>query len=82
MSLSKNEIIDNIEVVGDEIKSVQVRKAIIILENGEEINRSFERHSIVCVDDYSSEDPQVQAICNVVFTEAMRTAYQQALVID
>ena len=87
MALTEETIEDKIEIVGD-YKSVQVRTATIIKRDGTEISRSFHRHSLSCSTksgdtwgdtDISSESTEVQAICNAVWTDAVKTAYQTAM---
>jgi len=86
MALTEETIEDKIEIVGD-YKSVQVRTATIIKRDGTEISRSFHRHSLSCSTksgdtwgdtDISGESTEVQAICNAVWTDAIKTAYQTA----
>jgi len=69
-------------------KAVQVRKATIIKDDGAEISRSFHRHVLQCSTksgdtwadtDISSESTEVQAICNAVWSDAVKTAYQTAM---
>ena len=67
MALTKEVIQDKIEIVGD-FKSVQVRTATVIKEDGVELNRSFHRHVVTAGDDYSAESTEVQAICAAVHT--------------
>jgi len=69
---------DKIEIVGD-YKAVQVRTATVISEDGVEISRSYHRHVVNCLDDISGESAEVQAICNAVWTDEIRTAYQAHL---
>jgi len=87
MALTEETLEDKIEVVGD-YKSVQVRTATVIKRDGTEISRSFHRHSLQCstksgdtwVDtDISGESTEVQAICNAVWSDAVKTAYQAAM---
>ena len=80
MALTKEVIQDKIEIVGD-FKSVQVRTATIIKEDGVELNRSFHRHVVSAGDDYSAESTEVQAICAAVHTDAAiaaKTAWEEA----
>ena len=67
-------------------KSVQVRKATIILDDGEEISRSYSRHVLQCrqkIDgawcdtDVSAEDESVRAVCNAVWTRQIKKAYER-----
>lgn len=89
MSLAKTTEIDKVEVVGP-YKAVQVRTATIITEDGVELSRGNHRHvlqsghlgvgSTLVDTDISSEDPSVQAICNAVWTDAVKESYRQFLV--
>ena len=77
MALTEETIQDKIEIVGD-YKIVQVRTATIIKRDGTEISRSFHRHSVtpnISADDLANESAEVQAICNAVHTDAIKTAY-------
>ena len=76
MALTKTQKIDKIEVVDTgNWKMVQIRTATVITEDGTELSRSFHRHVVAPSDDWSSEDSEVQAICNAVRTTARITAY-------
>lgn len=74
MSLTKEIVEDKIEIVG-EFKAVQVRTAVVIKDNGEEISRSFSRKVIMAGEDYSGESAEVQAICAAVHTPEIVAAY-------
>ena len=74
MAITKEIIEDKIEIVG-EYKSVQVRTATVIKRDGTEISRSFSRHVVAPNADISGESAEVQAICNTVHTDAIKTAY-------
>jgi len=78
MAITKETIEDKIEIVGD-YKSVQVRTATVIKEDGVELNRSFHRHTLSCLDDISEQSAEVQAICNAVWTDELKAAYQEHL---
>ena len=87
MALTEETIEDKIEILGD-YKSVQVRTATIIKRDGTEISRSFHRHALSCSTktddtwadtDISGESAEVQAICNAVWTDAIKTSYQTAM---
>ena len=80
MALTKEISQDKIEIIGD-FKSVHVRTATVIKEDGTELSRSFHRHVIVAGDDYSAESAEVQAICAAVHTDAViaaKTAWDEA----
>jgi len=77
MALTEETVQDKIEVVGD-YKIVQVRTATVIKKDGTEISRSFHRHTVapnISADDLANESTEVQAICNAVHTDAIKTAY-------
>ena len=79
--LTEETIQDKIEIVGD-FKHVQVRTATVIKRDGTEISRSFSRHVVapdISADDLASESAEVQAICNAVHTDAIKTAYAEHL---
>ena len=87
MALTEVQVEDKIEVVGD-YKTVQVRTATVIKRDGAEISKSFHRHALTCSTktddtwadtDISGESTEVQAICNAVWTDAIKTAYQTAM---
>jgi len=76
--ITKEIIEDKIEIVG-EFKHVQVRTATVIKEDGVELNRSFHRHTLNCLDDISEQSAEVQAICNAVWTDELKASYQEFL---
>tara|TARA_R110002073_G_scaffold322827_1_gene499621 strand:- start:25 stop:273 length:249 start_codon:yes stop_codon:yes gene_type:complete len=78
MALTKETVEDKIEIVGD-YKSIQVRTATVIKEDGTELTRSFHRHVVQAGDDYSNESTEVQAICAAVHTDAVIAAYNTSL---
>ena len=87
MALTESTVEDKIEIVGDH-KNIQIRTATVIARDGAEISRSFHRHVLSCSTksgdtwgdtDISSESTEVQAICNAVWTDAVKTAYQTAM---
>ena len=87
MALTEANIDDKIEVVGEH-KAVQVRTARVIYDSGSEISRSFSRRVLHpstksggtwSNTDISGESTEIQGICNAVWTDAVRTAYQTAM---
>ena len=74
MALTEETIQDKIEVVGD-FKNVQVRTATVIKRDGVEISRNFHRHVVAPDADITGESAEVQAICAVVHTQAVKDAY-------
>jgi hypothetical protein len=75
MALSKVITEDKIEIVGD-YKAVQVRTCTKVMEDGVELSSGFHRHVVTAGDDYSNESAEVQAICAVVHTADVISAYE------
>ena len=79
MALEKTIIEDKIEVVNTgNWKKVQVRTATVITEDGKELNRSFHRHVVSPIDDWSDASAEVKAICDAVHTDAAKAAFTAA----
>jgi len=76
MAITKEMIVDRIEVI--ENGCVQVRTRTSIMEDGEQISGSFHRHVVAPGDDYSAEADRVQAICAATHTADVVIAYQAA----
>ena len=91
MAITKETVEDKIEIVGD-YKSIQVRTATIIKEDGNEITRSFHRHVLDCVSsvknadnswthtdtDVSKESTEVQGIATAVWTTTVKNSKKTA----
>ena len=89
MALTKEVIYDSVNVEG-EFKFVACREATIIRDDGVEISRTFHRHilkpahsekhangSFTHTDtDISAEPAETQAICNLVWTDAIKDAWK------
>jgi hypothetical protein len=78
MALSKVITEDKIEIVGD-YKHVQVRTKTAVMEDGVELSSGFHRHVVTAGQDYSNESAEVQAICAVVHTADVISAYEASL---
>ena len=76
MALSESIEYDKIEVVG-QYKAVQVRKANVIKKDGVELTRSFERYVLQSDANISKEPAEVQAVCNAVWTDAVKAAWTE-----
>ena len=85
MALSKVTVVDKIEVL--ELGNLQVRTVTRILEDGTELSSSFHRHIVEPSTktgdtwgdtDISGEDARVQAIATATWTDAVKTAFQEA----
>ena len=74
MAITKETQITKIEVVG-EYKAVQIATDTVIKEDGVELSRSRHRHVVHPDQDISSEDAEVQAVCNTVWTQAVKDAW-------
>ena len=74
MAITKETQIAKIEVVG-EYKAVQIATDTVIKEDGVELSRSRHRKVVHPDQDISSEDAEVQAVCNAVWTQAVRDAW-------
>ena len=81
MAITKETEIAKIEVVG-EYKAVQVATDTVIKEDGTEISRSRHRNTLHPDMDISSEDAEVQAVANAVWTDAVKTAWKDKLIAD
>ena len=91
MAITKEIIEDKIEIVGD-YKSIQIREATVIKEDGVELTRSFSRKVLSCVTsvqadddswthtdtDVSGESTEVQGIATAVWTTAIKNAKKAA----
>jgi hypothetical protein len=75
MAITKETQIGKIEVVG-KYKSVQVRTDTVVMEDNEELSRKYHRHALMPDADISNEHPQVQAVCNAVWTQDVKDAYE------
>ena len=74
MAIKKETEIAKIEVVG-EYKAVQVRTDTVIKEDNTEISRSTHRHVLHPHENITSEDAEVQAVCNAVWTDAVKNSW-------
>lgn len=74
MSLSKEINIDKIEIV--ENGTVQVRQVTRIIEDGNELSKSYHRWTIAPGQDYSDQPDNVKAICQAAHTPAVIAAYE------
>jgi len=75
MAITKETEIAQVEVVS-EYKHVQVRTDTVIKEDGTEISRSPHRHVLTPDEDISGEDAEVQAVCNAVWTDAIKAKWK------
>ena len=93
MAITKEEIIQKIEVVGIH-KCIQVATDIIIKEDDVEISRTRHRKTLNCgslstdgnntfIDtDISEESSEVQGIANLVWTQSVKDAWKAKMIAD
>ena len=91
MALSESIEYDKIEIVGP-YKAIQVRKALVISKDGNELTRSFERYVLNAgtlddsdnlVDtDLSGQPAEVSAIATAAWTTAVKDAWKTKLIAD
>tara|TARA_R110001583_G_scaffold174755_1_gene329270 strand:+ start:278 stop:559 length:282 start_codon:yes stop_codon:yes gene_type:complete len=91
MAITKTTEIAKIEVVS-EFRHVQVATDTVIKEDGTELSRGRNRHVLDCgtlndsdalvATDISSEDAEVQAVANAVWTDAVKLAWKNKLIAD
>jgi hypothetical protein len=46
------------------------------MEDGEELSRKYHRHALMPDAVITSENAEVQAVCNAVWTDEVKTAYE------
>lgn len=74
MAVTQEIIEDRIEAQGDQ-KIVSVRTTVVVKRDGVEIRRNSVRRYIPPGTDISNESAEVQAVCNSVHTDAVKTAW-------
>jgi len=91
MAITKTTEEDKIEVLGEH-KTIQIRTATVLKEDGVELARTFHRHLLNCVSsvknaddswthtdtDISGESAEVQSIANAVWTTTVKNAKKAA----
>tara|TARA_Y100000593_G_C4197364_1_gene280008 strand:+ start:451 stop:726 length:276 start_codon:yes stop_codon:yes gene_type:complete len=78
MSIVKEIKNDRIEIVG-KYRQLQIREKILILENGEEISSSYHRYMLSPGDDLSNQTDEIKKICESVWTDEIKKAFQLEL---
>tara|TARA_B100001093_G_C26557189_1_gene897065 strand:- start:64 stop:351 length:288 start_codon:yes stop_codon:yes gene_type:complete len=89
MALVESIEYDKIEVV-TKLKYIQVRKATVITKDDVELSRTFERYTLECgtldasnnlvETDISAQPVEVQAVCNAVWTDAVKLLQKNYLI--
>ena len=77
MSLTKTTNVDQITVTENGI--VLYREATRIMEDGNELSKTYHRSSLAPAQDLTSVPANVVAICNVAWTPEVIAAYQAQL---
>ena len=75
--IEKQSSIDRIEVLENNI--VQLREAIRLIENGQELSKTYHRWMITPGQDYSDQDDRVKAVCVAVHTEQAISQWQEQI---
>jgi len=78
--IEKKTYCDKIEFVPP--YAVQCRKRISVVEDGQELAASFERCVMQPDSDWSQAEPNVQAICNAVFTDEVKQQWTDSQAAD
>ena len=74
MSITKTTNVDQITVAQNGI--VFYREIILILEDGNEISKTYHRSSLAPEQDLTGVPDNVVAICNTAWTDEVKTAYR------
>jgi hypothetical protein len=74
MSLTKTTTVDQITVTENGI--VLYREATRIIEDGNELSKTYHRTSLTPAQDLAGQPAQVVAICNTAWTAEVIAAYQ------
>jgi hypothetical protein len=74
MSLIKTTVVDQITVTENGI--VLYREATRIMEDGKQLSETYHRSSLAPEQDLTGVPDSVVAICNVAWTEEVKTAYR------
>jgi hypothetical protein len=74
MAITKEKIIDQITVTENGI--VLYREATHIMEDGNELSKTYHRSSLTPAQDLTGVPANVVVICNVVWTPEVIAAYQ------
>ena len=77
MSITKTTTVDQITVTENGI--VLYREATRIMEDGNEISKTYHRSSLAPASDLTGVPANVVAICNVAWTAVVIAAYQSQL---
>ena len=80
MALEKSTAEDKIEIYDrGTYKSIGVRTATIIKDDGKEISRTFHRETFNPNDDVSSKSDEVKKLAEIYFTDEAKAEHQKSL---
>lgn len=74
MSITKTTNVDQITVIENGV--VYYREATRIMEDGNEISKTYHRSSLTPEQDLTGVPTNVVAICNTAWTEEIKSAYR------
>jgi hypothetical protein len=74
MSITKTTSVDQITVTENGI--ILYREATRIMEDGNELSKTYHRSSVVPEQDLTGVPANVVAICNTAWTDEVKTAYR------
>lgn len=77
MSLTKQTVVDQITISND--GSIVYRENTKIMEDGKEISQHYHRVCLIPIQEYTDLPTNVQAICNTVWTEEVKSTYRTVL---
>ena len=80
MALEKSIVEDKIEIYDrGAYKSIGIRTATIIKDDGKEISRTFHRETLNPNDDVSSKSDEVKKLAEIYFTDDAKAEHQKSL---
>ena len=89
MALTKTDLVNQIEIVS-EYKHIQIRNQVTIKEDNVIISQTYHRRTLNCGQldasnnlvetDISSESAEIAGICNLVWTDAVKSAWTTNLI--
>ena len=80
MALEKSIAEDKIEIYDrGAYKSIGVRTATIVTDDGAELTRSFHRHVVAPNDDVSKESDEVKKLAEIYFTDDAKAKHKAAM---
>lgn len=73
MAIEEKSVVDLISVTL--VGSIEVRRADLVLKDGEELAKTYHRHVLMPGDSLSEQDPRVVAVAQAVWTPEVIAAY-------